>query len=198
MNKRFSLYIPLFLTVVFIAGVGIGNFLGERSLFSRNPQISPSGNKMNTILHLIEKAYVDSVDIAAIIEKSIPGVLENLDPHTSYIPARDMQVVEEEMQGNFSGIGVQFNIMQDTIMIVDVISGGPSATLGILAGDRIVMVNDSLVAGTGIKNEDVLKLLRGKKGTHVKVSIQRKGFRNILDFDIVRGKSRFTVSMFPI
>ncbi|HOF55842.1 MAG TPA: S41 family peptidase [Prolixibacteraceae bacterium] len=188
MNKRFSLYIPLFLTVVFIAGVGIGNFLGERSLFSRNPQISPSGNKMNTILHLIEKAYVDSVDIAAIIEKSIPGVLENLDPHTSYIPARDMQVVEEEMQGNFSGIGVQFNIMQDTIMIVDVISGGPSATLGILAGDRIVMVNDSLVAGTGIKNEDVLKLLRGKKGTHVKVSIQRKGFRNILDFDIVRGE----------
>ncbi|HPV18295.1 MAG: S41 family peptidase [Prolixibacteraceae bacterium] len=188
MNKRFSLYIPLFLTVVFIAGVGIGNFLGERSLFSRNPQISPSGNKMNTILHLIEKAYVDSVDIAAIIEKSIPGVLENLDPHTSYIPARDMQVVEEEMQGNFSGIGVQFNIMQDTIMIVDVISGGPSATLGIQAGDRIVMVNDSLVAGTGIKNEDVLKLLRGKKGTHVKVSIQRKGFRNILDFDIVRGE----------
>ncbi|HNU77157.1 MAG TPA: S41 family peptidase [Prolixibacteraceae bacterium] len=188
MNKRFSLYIPLFLTVVFIAGVGIGNFLGKRSLFSRNPQISPSGNKMNTILHLIEKAYVDSVDIAAIIEKSIPGVLENLDPHTSYIPARDMQVVEEEMQGNFSGIGVQFNIMQDTIMIVDVISGGPSATLGIQAGDRIVMVNDSLVAGTGIKNEDVLKLLRGKKGTHVKVSIQRKGFRNILDFDIVRGE----------
>ncbi len=188
MNKRFSIYIPLLLAAALLTGVVIGSWESRRSLLPGKADRSSSGNKLSNIIQLIETAYVDTVDMDEIVENSIPAILENLDPHTTYIPARDMQEVEEEMQGNFSGIGVQFSIQEDTIMIVDVISGGPSATLGILAGDRIVMVNDSLVAGTGIKNEEVLKLLRGKKGTRVKVTVQRKGFKNLLDFDITRGE----------
>ena len=187
MNKRFPVYYPLILAVTLALGVLIGSSLYRRPLVSADRGNSP-GNKLSNIIQLIESAYVDTVNTDEIVENSIPALLENLDPHSTYIPARDMQEVEEEMQGNFSGIGVQFSIQEDTIMIIDVISGGPSSKLGILAGDRIVQINDSLVAGTGIKNEKVLKLLRGKKGTNVKVGIQRKGFRNRLDFDITRGE----------
>lgn len=187
MNKRNPVFYPLILAVTLALGVLIGSSFHRRPLSPVSRDSAP-GNKMNHIIELIETAYVDTINTAEIVENSIPALLENLDPHTTYIPAREMQGVEEEMQGNFSGIGVQFSIQEDTIMIVDVISGGPSAKLGILAGDRIVEVNDTLVAGTGIKNEEVLKLLRGKKGTHVKVTIQRKGFRNNLDFDITRGE----------
>lgn len=187
MNKRFPVYYPLILAVTLALGVLIGSSLYRRPLVSADRGNSP-GNKLSNIIQLIESAYVDTVNTDEIVENSIPALLENLDPHSTYIPARDMQEVEEEMQGNFSGIGVQFSIQEDTIMIIDVISGGPSSKLGILAGDRIVQINDSLVAGTGIKNEKVLKLLRGKKGTNVKVGIQRKGFRNRLDFDIIRGE----------
>lgn len=187
MNKRNPVFYPLILAVTLALGVLIGSSFHRRPLSPVSRDSAP-GNKLNHIIELIESAYVDTINTAEIVENSIPALLENLDPHTTYIPAREMQGVEEEMQGNFSGIGVQFSIQEDTIMIVDVISGGPSSKLGILAGDRIVEVNDTLVAGTGIKNEEVLKLLRGKKGTHVKVTIQRKGFRNNLEFDITRGE----------
>jgi len=187
MNKRNPVFYPLILAVTLALGVLIGSSFQRRPLSPVSRDSAP-GNKLNHIIELIESAYVDTINTAEIVENSIPALLENLDPHTTYIPAREMQGVEEEMQGNFSGIGVQFSIQEDTIMIVDVISGGPSSKLGILAGDRIVEVNDTLVAGTGIKNEEVLKLLRGKKGTHVKVTIQRKGFRNNLEFDITRGE----------
>lgn len=187
MNKRFPAYFPLILAVTLALGLLIGTSLHRRPLIPGNRE-SAAGEKLGNIMELIETAYVDTVNTSEIVENTIPALLENLDPHSTYIPARDMQEVEEEMQGNFSGIGVQFSIQEDTIMIVDVISGGPSAKLGILAGDRIVEVDDTLVAGTGIKNEEVLKLLRGQKGTLVKVTIQRKGFSKLLDFDITRGE----------
>lgn len=188
MNKKTLFLILLLLIVSLTVGLLIGNSLHKRFYLPVRTNETQAGKKLESIIGLIETAYVDSVNSQEIVEKSIPGILENLDPHSTYIPAREMQGVEEEMQGNFSGIGVQFSIQSDTIMIVDVISGGPSSKLGILAGDRIVEVNDTVVAGTGIQNEQVLKLLRGKKGTRVKVTIQRKGFRNLLDFDITRGE----------
>lgn len=188
MNKKTLFLILLLLIVSLTVGLLIGNSLHKRFYLPVRTNETQAGKKLESIIGLIETAYVDSVNSQEIVEKSIPGILENLDPHSTYIPAREMQGVEEEMQGNFSGIGVQFSIQSDTIMIVDVISGGPSSKLGILAGDRIVQVNDTVVAGTGIQNEQVLKLLRGKKGTRVKVTIQRKGFRNLLDFDITRGE----------
>jgi carboxyl-terminal processing protease len=186
MNRKYAVYIPLLLIITLVAGFYAGNSIARRSYLSARQKVSQPANKLGNIVRLIEAAYVDTVNTSEIVEKSIPVILENLDPHSTYIPARDMQEEEEVMQGNFSGIGVQFSIQEDTIMIVDVISGGPSAKLGILAGDRIVRVNDSIVAGKGIKNDQVLKLLRGKKGTQVKVSILRKGFKSLFNFDITR------------
>lgn len=187
MHRKYLTYVPLLLAVALVSGLFLGNVLGRKSQpVHRNVKLS-AGNKLTTIMNLVQHAYVDSVNDSEIIEKTIPEMLKNLDPHSTYIPARNMQEVEEEMQGNFSGIGVQFSIQEDTVVVIDVISGGPSQQLGILAGDRIVMVNDSNIAGVGIQNEQVLKLLRGKKGTRVKVSNLRKGFSDMFEFDITRG-----------
>ncbi len=187
MDKRYSVYIPLLLAVTLISGLFIGNTLNRAEKpAQRNLRLS-GGNKLSTIISLVESAYVDSIVISEVVEKTIPELLKNLDPHSTYIPAQNMLEVEEEMQGNFSGIGVQFSIQEDTVVIIDVISGGPSHKLGLHAGDRIVLVNDSNIAGVGVKNEDVLKLLRGKKGTKVKVSNLRRGFRELFEFEITRG-----------
>lgn len=187
MNKKYLVYVPVLLALALIFGLIVGNALNRSGQpISRNIKLS-AGNKLSTIMNLVESAYVDSINTSEIIEQTIPDLLKNLDPHSTYIPARNMQEVEEEMQGNFSGIGVQFSIQEDTVVIIDVISGGPSQKLGLLAGDRIVLVNDSNIAGVGVRNEDVLKLLRGQKGTKVKVSNLRKGFKDLFEFEIVRG-----------
>jgi carboxyl-terminal processing protease len=188
MKIRNLLYLSILLAVTLLAGIYFGSRMSHRSILPGKKTTQQATDKLSNIIRLVDAAYVDTINAKDLVEKSIPSILENLDPHSTYIPFRDMQEVEEEMQGNFSGIGVQFSIQEDTIMIVDAISGGPSARLGILAGDRIVMVNDSVVAGKGIKNDQVFKLLRGKKGTKVKVSILRKGFKNLFDFDITRGE----------
>jgi len=186
-NTKFSVYIPILLAVALAAGILIGNRL-TKNAGTNTPSLSMSNsNKLDAILDLIQNAYVDSVSTDSLVEKTIPELLKNLDPHTSYIPAKDLVGVEEEMRGNFGGIGVQFSIQNDTVMVVDVISGGPSSKLGILQGDRIVTVNDTLLAGKGLKNEKVLSKLRGEKGTKVSVGIKRKGFKDLIGFEITRG-----------
>jgi len=167
-------------------GIIVGGLISNksRSVFST---MANNQNKFTTILNLIEKAYVDEVDINAITEQSIPKILSNLDPHTTYIPARDMQGVEESMRGSFSGIGVQFSIQDDTVRVVEVISGGPSSKVGILPGDRIISVNDSSITNINITNNMVLRLLRGDKNTKVLVGIKRRGHAEELKFDITRG-----------
>ena len=187
MFRKHPAFIPLILAVTLVAGLLLGNLLNRKSQPEYRPMRTASANKLSTILELVQQAYVDSVDTREIIESTIPEMLENLDPHSTYIPARDMQGVEEEMQGNFSGIGVQFSIQEDTVVVIEVLSGGPSQKLGLMAGDRIVMVNDSTIAGVGIQNEQVLKLLRGQKGTKVKVSNLRRGYSEMFDFEITRG-----------
>ena len=184
-NIKFSVYIPVILAITLVAGIFIGNRLTRNSGNSM-PLMSKS-NKLDAILDLIQSAYVDSISTDTLVEKTIPQLLKNLDPHTAYIPAKEMVGVEEEMRGNFGGIGVQFSIQSDTVMVVDVISGGPSSKLGILPGDRIVTVNDTLLAEKGLKNEKVLSKLRGEKGTKVNVGIKRKGFKDLFAFEIIRG-----------
>ncbi|MDP3915560.1 MAG: S41 family peptidase [Bacteroidota bacterium] len=187
-NTKFSVYIPLLLAIAVVTGILIGNRL-TRNSGANQPSFSMSGfNKMDAVIELIKNSYVDSVSTDSLIEKAIPLLLKNLDPHTSYIPPKEMVGVEEEMRGNFGGIGVQFSIQNDTVMVVDVISGGPSSKLGILPGDRIVTVNDTLLAGAGLKNEKVLSKLRGEKGTKVNVGIKRKGFKDLFEFNITRGE----------
>ena len=144
--------------------------------------------KIGKTLALLEAIYVDSVNISAITEDMITGALRNLDPHSVYIPAKDVQEENEQLQGNFEGIGIQFNLLNDTIIIISPIPGGPSERLGIQAGDRIVTIAGEKVTGTGITTTGVQKRLRGPKGTKVEVTIFRKGEKELLDFTITRDK----------
>lgn len=188
MKKRINIYLPLLIAISVIVGVLLGNHLNTQSPGLNLPKFTaPKPNKLSTIVDLISNAYVDSVNTDKIVEDAIPVLLKNLDPHSVYIPASDMQEVTEEMQGNFGGIGVQFSLHNDTVQVIEVVSGGPSSRLGILPGDRIVTVNDSVIAGVKVETDTVLKLLRGEKGTQVKVGIKRKGIKDLMRFDITRG-----------
>lgn len=184
MNKILS---PLIVSIVGIIGFLIGCVLTDRY----NERITQTHRKMDSkidmLLNLVNLQYVDDVNIDSLVEKSIPKIMEELDPHTAYIEAKDLQMVNEDLEGSFSGIGVQFNIQNDTVMIVDVISGGPSEKLGILPGDRIVKVNDTLFVGETINNSVVMHKLRGPKGTQVKLGIRRRNSSELISFDVTRG-----------
>lgn len=149
---------------------------------------TPSAQKLDALINMIAYQYVDSLDQKQLTDDAIRAILKDCDPHSVYIPAEELKQVNEPLVGKFEGIGVQFNILDDTIMVTQTIPGGPSEKLGIRAGDRIVKIADSLVAGIKITNGDVLKKLRGDKGTKVKVSIFRRGNNDLLDFTITRDK----------
>lgn len=144
--------------------------------------------KIGRTLGLIDNYYVDSTDMAQITEKVIAGILKELDPHSTYISAKDVAEMNESLEGNFDGIGVQFNILRDSIIVVEPISGGPSEMVGIKAGDRIVVIDTENVAGRGITTNEVRKRLMGPKGTKVNIGIIRNGSANMLEFTIVRDK----------
>lgn len=122
-----------------------------------------------------------------LVEKAMPQILAELDPHSTYIPAQKLEEVNSELEGSFSGIGIQFTIQEDTIHVNSVIQGGPSEKVGLMAGDRIVMVNDSLFAGKGLTNEKAMRNLKGPKGTQVKLGVKRATEKDLLDFTITRG-----------
>lgn len=145
-------------------------------------------SKLDALLTVINYAYVDKVDNEKMVEDAIIGLLKELDPHSVYIPEKDLKKMNEPLEGNFEGIGIQFNILKDTLTVVSPISGGPSEKLGIQSGDKIVTIDKENVAGTGLTNLDVQQKLRGKKGTVVNVGIKRRGVNRILSFDIVRDK----------
>ena len=144
--------------------------------------------KISSLMYHIDRMYVDDVDKNKLVDAAIVSMLQELDPHSIYIPKEDLEEVNEPLKGNFEGVGIQFNIIRDTIYVVDAIPGGPSERIGIRAGDRIVNIDKENVAGVSFKNSDVMKRLRGKKGTKVGVSILRKGETGPLDFTITRDK----------
>lgn len=154
----------------------------------RNPNNNPAIQKVNMALFAIENLYVDTVDQNKLAEDAIIGMLEKLDPHSAYSNPEEVKELNEPLQGNFDGIGVQFNMVTDTLYIVQVIPGGPSEKIGIMAGDRILYVEDTLIAGVKKKNTDIMKMLRGPKGTVVNIKIMRNRNPNLLDFRIVRDK----------
>lgn len=156
-------------------------------LAAQQPDARTTG-KLEALLYHIDQMYVDSVDDEKLVDKAIVSMLQELDPHSIYIPREELEEVNEPLKGNFEGIGIQFNIVRDTIYVVDAIAGGPSERLGIRSGDRIVGIEGKSVAGTGIKNADVMKQLRGKKGTKVGISVLRRGEAAPLDFTITRDK----------
>lgn len=167
-------------SIIFFATITYGGFAQST--------LNKSLENFNTLMYHIDRLYVDSVNSDELIEEAMVKVLEKLDPHSVYIPAKELKKMEEPLVGNFEGVGIQFNILKDTIFVVATIAGGPSEKIGIQAGDKIIMVEQDTVAGTGIQNSDVMKYLRGKKGTEVTVKIKRRGVDELLSFKITRDK----------
>ncbi len=187
-NSKKSIFLPLLIAAVLVAGMFIGRYIFPQNQKQVLFPLQTNNDKISSILHLIGSNYVDFVSTDSLTEVAIPQILEHLDPHTSYFPPKENDEAHESLQGNFEGIGVQFNIQNDTLLIVNTISGGPSEKIGVLAGDRIIFVNDTLIAGIGIKNEDVMKRLKGKAGTSVKIGVKRAGVKDIINFEIIRDK----------
>jgi len=205
MNKRNRLiiFMPLIVSIALIIGIFLGNWITSVRIrgivsdeisnqrFSIRPgnnsgsgfSLTPKGSKVTSALQYILNAYVDTVSIGNLNEALMPALVDNLDPHSIYIPATDFQKFSEPLMGNFSGIGVSFNMTDDTVAIINTIPNGPSEMVGIMAGDRIIMVDDSVVAGVNMPSDDIVKMLKGPKNTQVKVSVYRRGEK---DFEITR------------
>jgi len=190
-NKRSYIYMPIIFALLLSTGVYIGQRFGEKSgiLSTNNSNLTQKQlNKLNIILDYIDKDYVDTINRTHLIDKTLETLVSNLDPHSAYIPSSELAEMTEPLEGNFEGIGVEFSILKDTIIVITPISGGPSEALGILPGDRIVKINGKNVTGIKITNEQVIKHLRGKKGTEVNVSILRKHRLPLINYKIIRDK----------
>lgn len=187
--KRLPIYLPLLFALILIIGILIGQRINSGINFEQkfNPIKSHSQyNKLTDIINFIQHDYVDSVKKEELTKDAINAIIKNLDPHTQYISRDDFNAINDPLLGSFDGIGVQFNIIKDTIVILQSIAGGPSEKLGIRGGDRIIKVNDSTIAGVGLTNIGAMRHLKGPRGTKVEVSILRKGSPDLIDFVITR------------
>ena len=185
MNKKTFIWLPIIIAVAMVAGLYIGRYYHQASMIG--PGFFSTHSKIESLLDIINSQYVDTVDSKQLVEDVMPKIIGELDPHSAYIPAKDLESVNEELEGSFGGIGVQFSILNDTITVVSVISGGPSEKVGILPGDRIIAVNDTSFVGKEITNEKVMGKLRGPKGSQVNLSIKRASSKTPLEFDVVCG-----------
>ena len=188
MSSNKNRLMPFLLAICLVAGILIGTFYTNHFSGNKLGIINTSSNKLNALLHIIDEQYVDTVSMFNLVEEAMPQILAELDPHSSYIPAKDLEAVNSDLKGSFSGIGVQFTIQDDTIHINSVIQGGPSEKVGLLAGDRIVAVNDSAIAGVKMSTEDIMSRLRGPKDSEVKLTIVRRGVDDQLYFTVKRDK----------
>lgn len=205
-RDKLIIFLPVIISITLIGGILLGNWitgLRVRSIvtdevnkqkFSIRPGMSsgsgfslaPKGNKVNSALQYIVNEYVDTVSMGNLSESVMPVLVDELDPHSLYIPASDFQRYSEPLMGNFSGIGVSFNMADDTVAIINTIPNGPSEMVGVMPGDRIIMVDDSLVAGVNMASDDIVKMLKGPKNTVVKVTIYRRGEKEPIHFEITR------------
>ena len=184
-NKRLTVWLP----VIIAASIALGIFIGNHylSISQGKKRSYSSGNKINAILDIIDEQYVDTVSMSKLVESTIPKIFSELDPHSVYIPAEDASVVNEELEGSFSGIGVSFNMQTDTILVISVISGGPAEKAGLLPFDRIISINDSIFSGKKKNQGEIMKTLRGAKNSTVKLGVQRGNSPELLYFDVTRG-----------
>lgn len=183
-NTRFT---PFLLAICLIAGIAIGTFYANHFSGNKLGIINTSSNKLNALLRIIDDQYVDTVNMGELVEEAMPQILSELDPHSSYIPAKDLEAVNADLKGSFSGIGIQFTIQNDTIHVNSVIQGGPSEKVGLMAGDRIVEVDDSAFVGKIVTNSEAMKRLKGEKGSKVKLGVYRPGEKDLLHFTVIRG-----------
>ncbi len=189
-NSKHTVLFPLLLAVGVVLGLLLGNYLGRNSTASQLKgmlsHLSVPTNKLTYTLSLIENEYVDSVSMDSLSEHVIPLLVRELDPHSVYIPASEMQALNEPLEGEFDGIGVVFNMATDTVIVLNVVPQGPSDKAGIKAGDRIVEIGDSLVAGQNIPQNQIVHMLRGPRGTTVRLGLERLGISDIVHVDVVR------------
>ena len=186
-----KIIIPFIVVLGIVFGVFAGNYFAKNSIKGQISDISQritmsSGNKLSDVLKIVEKYYVDSLEFDTLIEQVIPDIMSRLDPHSVYIPAKDIALANEQLAGSFYGIGIEFNMQTDTIYVVNVVSGGPSHKAGIMAGDRIVSVDDSIYAGKKLSPDAVKNNLRGDKGSKVKLGIKRQDNKELIYYTVTR------------
>lgn len=188
MKNNTTRFLPLLLAVCVMIGIAIGSFYTNRFAVNRyNGIVNAAPGKVNALMRIIEEKYVDTVKVNDLVESAMPFILSELDPHSSYIPAKDLEAVTADLKGHFSGIGIQFMIQNDTIHVNSVIEGGPSEKVGLMAGDRIIEIDDSAFVGKIVNNQSAMKHLKGEKGSTVKLGIFRPGETETLHFNIIRG-----------
>ena len=184
-NYRFT---PLWMAISVVIGILIGSFYANHFSGNRLSIINTSGNKLNNLLHIIDDQYVDTVNVNDLVEKAMPQILSELDPHSVYITAREGEIANDDLRGSFSGIGIEFVIRQDTIRVQNVINNGPAERAGVLAGDKIVEVDDSVFVGKKVTNEEAMHRLKGPKDTKVKLGVLRYGEKKIQHITVTRGE----------
>lgn len=185
-NSNYQIRLPLVLCIGLGAGVLIGASLGGKTQYTGSGRQSVS--KLQEVVSLIQQEYVDNPKTDELVDDAIQHMLGKLDPHSAYISAKDREQANEDLKGNFEGIGIEFNVFHDTIVVVSPLSGGPSEAVGLRSGDKIIKVDDKVVAGIKITNPDVMKYLKGPKGSEVKIQIARKNVKDLLSFTIIRDK----------
>ena len=184
-NKN-SRLMPFLMALCVVIGILIGTFYANHFSGNRLNIINSGSNRLNNLLHIIDDQYVDAVNLDSLVDKAIPQILSDLDPHSVYISAKDVQQATDDLKGSFSGIGVEFVIREDTIHIQGIIKDGPAERAGLLAGDKIVSVDDKPFVGKIVTNEEAMHRLKGKKGTKVKVGVVRYGHKAVKTFTITR------------
>ncbi|MEM0992222.1 MAG: S41 family peptidase [Bacteroidota bacterium] len=192
-NKRFQIWLPTLFAILFVMGVFVGTELDNNAPFvsvaspnENQYKIGLGNGKVEEILRYVEARYVDDVEEKELMEDAINRVIQELDPHSNYIPSEQLMAINEQLEGNFDGIGVEFMNLEDTIVIISPLAGGPSEAVGIMAGDKIISVEDTIVAGIGKDTEEVIEYLRGEKGTKVRVGILRGQEKKLREFTITR------------
>ncbi|MEE3444964.1 MAG: S41 family peptidase [Prevotella sp.] len=188
MNSKSNRFAPLWMALCVVLGILVGTFYANHFSGNRLSIINSNGSKLNNLLHYVSDLYVDTVDMNDLVEKAMPQILSELDPHSTYIGAKDVQMATDDLKGSFSGVGIEFTIRQDTVRVQNVISNGPAERAGLLAGDKIVEVDDSVFVGKKVTNEEAMHRLKGPKDTKVKLGILRYGEKKIRHITVTRGE----------
>ncbi|MBQ6681494.1 MAG: S41 family peptidase [Prevotella sp.] len=187
MNQNKNRFMPLLMALCVIIGILIGTFYTNHFAGNRLNIINSGSNRLNNLLHIIDDQYVDTVNIDSLVEKAVPQILAELDPHSVYISAKDVQTANDDLRGSFSGVGIEFNIRKDTLHIQSVIKDGPADHAGLLAGDKVVSIDGKPFVGKMVTNEEAMHRLRGPKDTKVIIGVLRYGEKKAKQFTVVRG-----------
>ncbi len=187
-QKKTSRYMPILMTLCIVIGILIGNFFANHFSGNRLNIINSGSNRLNNLLHIIDDQYVDKVNIDSLVDQAIPQILAELDPHSVYISAKDVQSANDDLKGSFSGVGIEFTIRQDTIHVQNVIKNGPAERAGLLAGDKIVSVDGKPFVGKIVTNDEAMRRLKGPKDTKVKIGVIRYGEKKTKFFTVTRGE----------